>query len=234
MIYIRSIIFNIFFYGGLILTFTVAIPTLVLPSKYALFFGRFLGNYVIFLLKIILKTKVEFKNLENIPKENYFVASAHQSLLETFILQTIIKNPMFIIKKELLRIPLFGNYLKKIGCIEITRDTITKDNLGFFDKVKEVVLNYERPLIIFPQGTRIKFEEKLPLKKGVGKLYEILNITCLPIVHDAGKVWPKKSFLKYKGKITFLMVNPIKPGLDKDVFVKLLEENIYNEISKLS
>ena len=161
MIYIRSIIFNIFFYSGLILIFIVAIPTLLLPSKYALFFGRFLGNYVILLLNIVLKTKVEFKNLENIPKENYFVASVHQSLLETFILQTIIKNPMFIIKKELLQIPLFGNYLKKIGCIEITRNTTTKDNLGFFDKIKEVVLNCERPLIIFPQGTRIKFEEKL-------------------------------------------------------------------------
>jgi len=234
MIYIRSIIFNIFFYSGLILTFIVAIPTLILPSKYALFFGRFLGKYVILLLNIILKTKVEFKNLEKIPKENFFVASAHQSLLETFILQTIIKNPMFIIKKELLQIPLFGNYLKKIGCIEITRNTTTKDNLGFFDKVKSVVLNNRRPLIIFPQGTRVKFEEKLPLKKGVGKLYEILNISCLPIVHNTGKVWPKKSFLKYKGKITFLLLDPIKPGLDKDIFLKLLEENIYCEINKLS
>jgi len=234
MVYIRSIIFNIFFYSGLVVTFIVALPTLILPSKYALFFGRLLGNYVIFILNIILKTKVEFKNLEKIPKENFFVASAHQSMFETFVLQTIIKNPMFIIKKELLKIPLFGRYLKKIGCIEITRNTTTKDNLGFFDKVKEVVLKNQRPLIIFPQGTRLKFNERLPLKKGVGKIYEILNILCLPIVHNSGKVWPKKSFLKYPGKITISLLNPIKPGLDKEIFVKLLEENIYDEINKLS
>ena len=234
MVYIRSIIFNIFFYSGLVVTFIVALPTLILPSKYALFFGRLLGNYVIFILNIILKTKVEFKNLEKIPKENFFVASAHQSMFETFVLQTIIKNPMFIIKKELLKIPLFGRYLKKIGCIEITRNTTTKDNLGFFDKVKEVVLKNQRPLIIFPQGTRLKFNERLPLKKGVGRIYEILNILCLPIVHDSGKVWPKKSFLKYPGKITISLLDPIKPGLDKEIFVKLLEKNIYDEINKLS
>ena len=234
MVYIRSIIFNIFFYSGLVVTFIVALPTLILPSKYALFFGRLLGNYVIFILNIILKTKVEFKNLEKIPKENFFVASAHQSMFETFVLQTIIKNPMFIIKKELLKIPLFGRYLKKIGCIEITRNTTTKDNLGFFDKVKEVVLKNQRPLIIFPQGTRLKFNERLPLKKGVGRIYEILNILCLPIVHDSGKVWPKKSFFKYPGKITISLLDPIKPGLDKEIFVKLLEKNIYDEINKLS
>ena len=234
MIYIRSILFNIFFYLGISFVFIIALPTLVLPPKFALFFGKVLGHYVILLLKLILKTKVEFKETKQIPTRNFFVASSHQSIFETFVLQTIIKNPIFILKKELLKIPLFGRYLKKIGCIEIVRNTTTRDNLGFFDRIKNSVVKNQRPLIIFPQGTRTKYDEYLPFKKGVAKMYEILNITCLPIAHNSGKVWPKKGFLKYPGKITISILKPIEPGLDGKNFTKLLENKIYNEIKKIS
>ena len=113
--------------------FIIALPTLFLPPKFTLLFGKFLGYYVIFILKIFLNTKVEFKGKNNIPKtEKYFVASAHQSMFETFALQAVLDYPVFILKKELLKIPLFGLYLKKIKSIEIIRDTTTKENLNFF------------------------------------------------------------------------------------------------------
>ena len=113
-----------------------------MPPKIALLFGKFLGHYVVFVVKIFLNTKVEFKGIENIPKtEKYFVASAHQSMFETFALQSVLDYPVFILKKELLKIPLFGLYLKKIKSIEIVRDTTTKDNLNFFDKVATVIKN---------------------------------------------------------------------------------------------
>ena len=95
----------------------------------------------------------------------FFVASAHQSLLETF-LQAPLNYPVFILKKELLRIPIFGWYLKKIDSIDIIRNTTTKDNLNFFEKIKKQIDKSKRPLLIFPQGTRIKFGEKTPFKKG--------------------------------------------------------------------
>ena len=85
------------------------------------------------------------------------------------------------LKKELLRIPLFGLYLKKIKSIEITRDTTTKDNLNFFDKVASIIKSEKRPLLIFPQGTRVKPEEKVPFKKGVGRIYEALNMSLIHI-----------------------------------------------------
>ena len=235
MLLLRSLLFNIFLYTGIVTVFLIALPTLFLPAKFTLLFGKFLGYYVVFIVRIILNTKVEFKGTENIPKtEKYFVASAHQSMFETFALQSILDYPVFILKKELLKIPLFGFYLKKIKSIEIIRDTTTKDNLTFFDRVAAVIKNENRPLLIFPQGTRVKVGENVPFKKGVGRIYEALNISCIPIALNSGNVWPKKGIIKYPGKITISLLEPIKPGLNRDEFIKNLENKIYDEIKNIS
>ena len=235
MLLLRSLLFNFFLYAGIILVFLIAIPALFLPSKITLIFGKFLGHYVIVIVRIFLNTKVEFKGIEKIPKdEKYFVASAHQSMFETFALQSVLDYPVFILKKELLKIPLFGQYLKKIKSIEIIRDTTTKENLNFFDKVAKIVKNENRPLLIFPQGTRVKVEDRVPFKKGVGRIYEALNISCVPIALNSGKVWPKNGIIKYPGKITVSFLEPIKPGLNKEEFIKNLEMKIYDEIKNIS
>ncbi len=232
---LRSLLFNFFIYTGIIIVFLIAIPSLFLPTKITLLFGKFLGHYVIFVLRIFLNTKVEFKGIGNIPKtEKYFVASAHQSMFETFALQSVLDYPVFILKKELLKIPLFGLYLKKIKSIEIVRDTTTKDNLNFFDKVASIIKNEKRPLLIFPQGTRISFDDRVPFKKGVGRIYEALNISCVPVALNSGKVWPKQGIIKYPGKITVSFLEPIKPGLNRDEFIRDLEIKIYNEIKNIS
>ena len=235
MLLIRSLLFNFFLYVGIIFVFVIAIPALFLPTKITLLFGKFLGHYVVFIVKIFLSTKVEFKGIENIPKnEKYFVASAHQSMFETFALLSVLDYPVFILKKELLKIPLFGQYLKKIKSIEIVRDTTTKDNINFFDKVANIIKNEKRPLLIFPQGTRIKVDERVPFKKGVGRIYEALNISCVPIALNSGKVWPKHGIIKNPGKITVSFLEPIKPGLSRDDFIKNLETKIYDEIKNIS
>ena len=235
MLLLRSLLFNIFLYTGIVTVFLIALPTLFLPAKFTLLFGKFLGYYVVFIVRIILNTKVEFKGTENIPKtEKYFVASAHQSMFETFALQSILDYPVFILKKELLKIPLFGLYLKKIKSIEIIRDTTTKDNLTFFGRVAAVIKNENRPLLIFPQGTRVKVGENVPFKKGVGRIYEALNISCVPIALNSGKVWPKNGIVKYPGKITISFLEPIEPGLNRDEFIKNLEMKIYDEIENIS
>jgi len=142
MQFIKSLIFNFFLYLGIILIFILAIPTLLMPKKLTLFCGKILAYYIILILRILLNTKVIFHGLENLNKvDKFFVASAHQSMFETFVLQAPLNFPIFILKKELLRIPLFGWYLKKIDSIEIIRETTTKDNLNFFDKIKKLFKN---------------------------------------------------------------------------------------------
>jgi len=235
MAFLRSLLFNFILYTGIVIVFLLALPALFLPTKITLLFGKFLGHYVVFILRIFLNTKVEFKGLENIPKnEKYFVASAHQSMFETFALQSVLDYPVFILKKELLKIPLFGLYLKKIDSIEITRDTTTKENLGFFDKVASIIKNKKRPLLIFPQGTRVKADDKIPFKKGVGRIYEALNICCVPVALNSGNVWPKSGIIKYPGKITVSFLKPIEPGLNRDEFIRNLETKIYDEIKNIS
>ena len=235
MLILRSLLFNLFLYTGIVVVFLIAIPALFLPAKITLLFGKLLGHYTVLVVRIFLNTKVEFKGIENIPKnEKYFVASAHQSMFETFALQSVLDYPVFILKKELLKIPLFGQYLKKIKSIEIIRDTTTKENLNFFDKVAKIVKNENRPLLIFPQGTRVKVEDRVPFKKGVGRIYEALNISCVPIALNSGKVWPKNGIIKYPGKITVSFLEPIKPGLNKEEFIKNLEMKIYDEIKNIS
>ena len=233
MRFIKSLIFNLFFYSIVIIVLIIAIPTLVMPKKFTLLFGKFLANSIILILRITLNTKVIFHGLENLKKvDKFFVASAHQSMLETFILQAPLNFPIFILKKELLNIPLFGWYLRKIGSIEIVRETTTKDNLSFLERIKKVVDEEDRPLLIFPQGTRVKFGEQLPFKKGAGRIYSALNIPCIPVALNTGKIWPKNSFLKYAGDIHISFLEPIMPGIDKGEFLNELERKIYSEIEK--
>ena len=235
MQFLKSLVFNILLYIGLILIFILAIPTLFLPSKFTLFFGRVSAKYIVILMRLILNTKVYFHGVENLKKaEKFFVASAHQSMFETFVLQIPLDGPIFILKKELLKIPLFGWYLRKIGAIEIIRETTTKENLDFFDKVKNKINNENRPLLIFPQGTRVKPYEQIPFKKGVGRIYDKLNLPCVPVALDSGKVWPKNSFIKYPGNINVSFLEPVMPGKNKDEFIKEIENKIYSEIKKFN
>jgi 1-acyl-sn-glycerol-3-phosphate acyltransferase len=235
MQFIKSLFFNIFLYMGIILVFILAVPTLILPAKLTLYCGKFLAYYIILILRLFLNTKVFFHGLENLKKvEKFFIASAHQSMFETFVLQAPLKFPIFILKKELLKIPLFGWYLKKIGSIEIIRELTTKKNLNFIDKIKNTIQNHNRPLLIFPQGTRVQFNDRSPFKKGVGRIYDSLKIPCIPVALNSGKIWPKNSFMKYPGNIHISFLEPIKPGLEKTIFLKVLEEKIYSETKKYS
>ncbi len=234
MQFLKSLIFNFLLYLFIIIVLILALPTLILPNKLTLFFGKFLAYGIIFLLKIVLNCKVVISGRENLMKnKKYFVASAHQSMFETFVLQAPINFPIFILKKELLKIPIFGWYLKKINSIGIIRETTTKENLNFFDKVKKIIDKEERPLLIFPQGTRAKFGDRPPFKKGVGKIYESLNISCVPVALNSGKVWPKNSFIKFPGNIHIKFLEPIEPGMEKSEFIKLIENKIYSETDKL-
>ena len=151
-------------------------------------------------------------------------------MFETFFLQTIFNSPVFILKKELLLIPIFGWYLKKIGSISINRNKITRENLNFFEDISKVVKNSNRPLIIFPQATRVLPNERIPFKKGVGKIYDNLKIYCQPIAINSGSVWPKKGKKSPNKEIIVSILKPIAPGLTKENFLSNLENKIYLEL----
>ncbi len=194
-----------------------------------------MGYWTGFCLKSFLSTEINIKGIENILKnEKFFIAASHQSMFETFYLQTIFNSPVFILKKELLLIPIFGWYLKKIGSISIKRNKVTKENLGFFEDISKIINQSKRPLIIFPQATRVLPNERPPFKKGVARIYEELKIPCQPVAINSGFVWPKKGPKKSNRSITVSILKPINAGHPKEEFIKILENDIYNELNLLN
>jgi len=231
---IRNYLFSILFFSGIIFISLIFLPAFFLPRKVVLVGGKLMGYWTSFCLKSILSIKISIKGKENIiNNEKFFIASSHQSMFETFYLQTIFNSPVFILKKELLSIPIFGWYLKKIGSISIKRNKVTKDNLSFFDDISKMINNSNRPLVIFPQGTRVSPDERPSFKKGASRIYQELNVTCLPIAINSGYVWPKKGSKNKNKTITISILKPIQAGLAKEQFIRILEKNIYSELDLL-
>ena len=231
---VRNFLFNIFFFVGIILISIIFIPAFFLPQKITLIGGKIMGYWTSFCLKFFLSTKLIVKGRENIiNNKKFFIAASHQSMFETFFLQTIFHSPIFILKKELLIIPIFGWYLKKIGSISIKRNKISKDNFGFFENITRLVNTSDRPLIIFPQGTRLLPEDRTPFKKGASRIYEELNISCQPVAINSGFTWPKHGPKKINTTLIVSILQAIEPGQDKKLFLKNLQDAIYTELDAL-
>ena len=232
---IRNLLFSIFFFVGIIIISIIFLPALLLPRKITLFGGKLMGYWAGFCLRVFLSVKIIIKGNENIiNNQKFFIAASHQSMFETFYLQTIFNSPVFILKKELLQIPIFGWYLKKIGSISINRNKVSKDNLGFFEDILRVVNSSDRPLIIFPQGTRVLPDERPTFKKGAMRIYQKLNLACQPVAINSGYVWPKEGQKNSYKTITISILTPISTGLEKENFLKILEEKIYTELNLLN
>ena len=232
---IRNIIFLFVFYFGLIFLLILFTPSLILPQYVVTLGGKLTGYWTGFCLKYIMGTKIEVRGIKNVSiNQKYFVASSHQSIFETFFLQTIFDKPVFILKKELTKIPLFGWYLKKMGCISIDRNKIYKENLNFSDEVAKVIKGTDKILIIFPQGTRKSFDDRSKFKKGFSRIYNDLNIGCLPVAISSGKVWPKRGKIVSDQKITVSILSILPPGIEQNKLANQVEQNIYNELNKIS
>ena len=231
----RNILFKCVFFSGLVFICIVFLPSLLLPKRITLFGGKLFGYWSSICLKIFYSTNVVIKGKENIiNNENFFIACSHQSMFETFFLQTIFNSPIFILKKELLNIPIFGWYLKKIGSISVNRNKVSRENLNFIEKIKQAMQKTRRPLIIFPQATRAAPDEIIPFKKGVGRIYRELNVKCQPVAIDSGRTWPKSGKIIPNKTITVSILKPIKTGINEKEFLNLLEKKIYSELSLIS
>ena len=131
-------------------------------------------------------------------------------------------------------IQIFGWYLRKIGSISIKRNKISKENLDFFDDISRQINSSDRPLIIFPQGTRVPPKDRTPFKKGSSRIYAELKILCQPVAINSGSTWPKKGAKKINTTLTISILEPIETGLEKEIFLKKLESAIYSELDTLN
>ena len=210
----------------------LCLPFLFLPESYVRKIANIWINGILLLLKSICRITYEIIGKENIPNKPIIVAAKHQSAFETFLLFKLIKNSIFIHKKELFFIPIFGLYLKKNKMIAIQRAEGLKAIRKILNEVKQNILN-GYSIIIFPEGTRKKPGESPDYKTGIAGIYKEAETEVLPVAVNSGNYWPKHTFIKKPGKIIIKFLKPISSKLDRSEFLKKIESVIEKETNKI-
>jgi 1-acyl-sn-glycerol-3-phosphate acyltransferase len=228
----RSVLFNVLFYLNLFVHFIVALPTLVLPRRAIIEVARFWARTNIWLLRFICGLKVELGGLDRIPPGPLLVASKHQSMWETFALLPLLRDPAYIMKRELMWIPFFGWYTWKAGMIPVDRGKGSQA-LAEMNACARRELAHDRQIIIFPEGTRRPPGAEPRYKYGVVHLYAETQVPCLPIALNSGLFWPRRSIRRNPGTIRVEVLEPIPPGLDKETFFVRLQQAIEPATARL-
>ena len=236
MIFLRSTLFNIAFYGATAIACIVCLPGLLLPRKGAMVIVRCFVGTVYFLEKYILGLDYEVRGLKNLPEEgSYIVAAKHQSPYETMKLHRLFDFPAVVLKKELLNIPLWGWFLARSEPIAIDRSQGRQASMQIIEGAKRVEKE-SRPIVIFPQGTRVyptQTTKEKPYKNGVVRIYEATNMPIVPLALNSGMFWPRRSWIKKPGKVVFQFLPPIPHGQDPKTLLTRLEEQIEGTTEKL-
>lgn len=231
---IRSVVFNVSFYVNLTVHMILALPTFALPYPCLRVFIRSYARTSLWLLRVVCGTKVEWRGRDRIPEGSCIVACKHQSLWETFSLYALFDDPLYVLKRELMWVPLFGWYMWKAGLIPIDR-AAGMAALARMTRRAQKTLAGPRPrqLIIFPEGTRRTPGAEPAYKPGIVHLYSRLGVACVPVALNSGLYWPRRSLRRLPGTIVVEVLDPIPPGLDKTVFFDRLREGIENASARL-
>ena len=220
-----SAAYTVAFYCWAIAVALALIPTLLLPRAVLRVGVRFWTRGIAFLLRHLAGIRWRLEGWENAPEGNYILVCKHQSEWESEIFINLLRDPVYIMKKELARIPVYGLYAYKMGMIIIDREGGARA-LRRMLRDAEAAVAANRTLVIFPEGTRVNPRERVPYQSGVAALYRTLGLPVLPMVHNSGLHWPKRTFRKIPGTIVLRALAPIPPGLSRAEFMTRLEETM--------
>lgn len=232
LILLRSIAFNVAFYLNTAFWLVVALPTFLMPFWGIVEIARLWGKTNLVLLRVICGMKVEIRGREKIPRGPLLVASKHQSAWETFTLVTLFPNPVFILKRELQWIPLFGWFTIKGRMVPVDRGGGAAALRAMTARARHEIMQ-SRQLIIFPEGTRRAAGAEPRYKYGVAHVYKGAGVPCLPIALNSGLFWPRRTFLRFPGTVIVEILDPIPPGLDGDIFFGRLQSDIETATARL-
>jgi len=165
-------------------------------------------------LKICCNITYEVQGIENIPDSPAIIMCKHQSAWETLALQLVFPPQVWILKRELLWIPIYGWGLASMQPIAIDRSS----NIRAFKQIVEQGIKRLQNglwIVVFPEGTRVKAGEKGNYQPGGGLLAEKSGFPIVPVTHNAGYLWPRKSLIKYPGTIT-MKIGPLIESKNKN------------------
>jgi 1-acyl-sn-glycerol-3-phosphate acyltransferase len=232
VIILRSILFNLLFYLNLVVLLLGALITLMLPRRTVLKMAELWGRVSVWLLRVVCGTKVEFRGIGNLPAGAVIVAAKHQSTWETFALLKLFDDFTFIVKRELMWIPIFGWCMWKGGMIPVDRGARSQALTDMTERAKAEIRR-GRQLVIFPEGTRRAPGAEPRYKFGVAHLYAELGVPCVPVALNSGLFWPRRAFRRLPGTIVAEFLPPIAPGLGKEAFLQRLQGDIETATARL-
>ena len=222
MIFFRSIIFNLLFF-----TLSTIIGLIFLPCTISKSLTTNISHIwaliTIYLLRKICKIEIDIDKdkLNKLKNHQVLFAIRHESVLETILFLAYFKNVKYILKKELLYIPLYGLFVWRSGHIIINRKARSKTIFLMLKKIK-LSLTRNESLVLFPHGTRIKPKENIDIKSGIYAIYKHLNIPIVPVYISSGYVWDRKGLIKRPGNVQVTFFKTIKSGYSKKEFLKIL------------
>lgn len=228
-IILRSIFFNIAFFGLTAMMALCMLPTVFMPRDKAMKIVSLWVKTVYLLERFFLNLDYEVRGRENLPQSGSFlVAAKHQSAYETMKLHILFEDPAIVLKRELLAIPVWGLFLKKIDPIAIDRSNREHAMKSLIAGALHV-RDQGRPIVIFPQGTRVAPDatpDKKPYRAGIAKMAEAANLPIIPMALNTGLFWPRNSWFKRPGKIVFEFLPALPQGLPVTETMALLSEKL--------
>jgi 1-acyl-sn-glycerol-3-phosphate acyltransferase len=231
-VFARSLAFNALFYVNLIVHMIIALPVLAMPHRVHLRFIRSYARTSLWLLRVVCGTAVEWRGLEKIPQGACIVACKHQSVWETFSLYAVLDDPTYILKRELMLIPVFGWHMRKAGLIPIDRSAGMAALSRMTARAKKE-LGRSRQVVIFPEGTRRPPGAEPSYKPGVAHLYAKAGVVCVPLALNSGLFWPRRSLMRFPGTVLVEVLDPIAPGLDTRTFLNRLQDVLEEATARL-
>lgn len=232
MIYLRSIAFNVLFYLSTAVWLMIGLPTFFMPYRAIIRVAQAWGRTNLVLLRVVAGIDYEIRGREKIPAGALIVASKHQSAWETFALLPLFDNPVYILKRELQWIPIFGWLTIKGRMVPVNRGARAQALAAMTERARTELAD-KRQLIIFPEGTRRPAGAEPKYKYGVAHLYAAEGVPCLPVALNSGLFWARRSILRRPGTVVVEILDPIPPGLDKEEFFERLQNAIEPATARL-
>jgi 1-acyl-sn-glycerol-3-phosphate acyltransferase len=229
VIAVRSALFTFLFYMLNAVLAIIGIPVLLMPRKARFAFIQFYVRSIYCLEKYVLGLDYEVRGREYLPESGpYIVAAKHQSAYETFKLHILWPSAAVILKRELVRIPLWGRFLAASEPIAINRKNIREALRQMADGARRV-RDQGRVLVIFPQGTRVNIGETTadkPYRIGVAQMQDATGMRVIPLALNSGLFWPRKGGRKLPGKVVFEFLPPVPANLSGKDITRDLEQRI--------
>jgi 1-acyl-sn-glycerol-3-phosphate acyltransferase len=226
----RSVLFLVWMIALCAVMFLLCLPLLVLPRRFCVVASRIWARLILWGLGIFAGVRYRLRGDFAATRGPVLVAAKHYSMWETVVLLALLPDPAMVLKRELMRIPFYGWYTRKLEMIPIDRAGRAR-SLKIMLQTARHALKQNRPIGIFPEGTRKEIGAPPDYKPGVAGLYAQLGVACVPIAHNSGLFWT--GFLKRPGTITIEVLAPIPPGLPRAEFQSLLESRIEQACARL-